>query len=163
MSWTARDVMRAEVRTVAPDMALSDLERRFLEEHVSGFPVVEGGRLVGVVSRSDVVRQLSVERSVAESLSDYYRDVGAFDEDADESVASIGRQVGARIEGMRVADVMVHAAITGSPEEAVSDIARRLLERHIHRIPIVEAGRLVGIVTSLDLVRLFADGRAKPT
>ena len=73
MLGTARDLMQSPVRTVRPEMSLADLERTFLEAGYSGFPVVDGGKLVGVVTRSDVVRRLSVEQNVGEMISDRHR------------------------------------------------------------------------------------------
>ncbi len=163
MDWTASDVMQTDVRTVGAKMTLADLDRAFLEDRVSGFPVVQEGRLVGLACRSDVVRQLGVEQSVAETVSDYYRDVGGIRTDPAETLDSIARQVGARIEKLRVKDVMTHELITVSPADSLQEVARSLVEHRIHRLPVVDAGRLVGILTSLDLVRLFAEGRAKPT
>lgn len=162
MDWKTRDVMSSDVRTVEPEMRLSDLERALIEEGLSGFPVVDDGRLVGIVSRSDVVRQLCVEQSVAETLSDYYADLGGCASGAEESFEEIGERVGKRIEGLRVKDVMIHELVTASPEDRLVDVASTLLERHVHRIPVVEGGRLVGIVTSMDLVRLFAEERVRP-
>ncbi len=161
MTWTARDLMHGAVHTVDPDMSLADLERSFLRTGVSGFPVVEDGRLVGIVSRSDVVRQLSVERSQAETISDYYREATGI-EDAEASLEDIAERVGARLERLRVADLMIRRLITVSPEQPLGEVARILLEHRIHRLPVTEAGRLVGIVSSLDLVRLFAEDRVKP-
>ena len=162
MDWTASDVMQADVRTVGAEMILAELDRAFLEDRVSGFPVVQDERLVGLVCRSDVVRQLGVEQSVAETISDYYRDVGGIGTEPAETLDSIARQVGARIEKLRVKDVMTHELITVSPADSLQEVARSLVEHGIHRLPVVDAGRLVGILTSLDLVRLFAEGRAKP-
>ena len=162
MDWTARDVMSSDVRTVGPEMLLSDLERALIEEGLSGFPVVDGGRLVGIVSRSDVVRQLCVEQSVAETLSDYYADLGGCASGPVESFQEIGERVGTRIERLRVKDVMIHELITASPEEPMRDVAATLLARRVHRLPVVDGGRLVGIVTSMDLVRLFAEERVQP-
>lgn len=153
----ARDVMQTQVATVAPEMTLVDLERRFLERRVTGFPVVRQGRLVGIVSRSDIVRRLGVEQSLAESLSDYYREVGAFEVGTAESLESIGRRVGERLENLRVEDVMIHAPITVSPDRPLRDVARVLLEHRIHRVPVVEGDRLAGIVTTFDLVRWVAE------
>ena len=53
--------------------------------------------------------------------------------------------------------------ITVSPADSLQEVARSLIEHRIHRLPVVDAGRLVGILTSLDLVRLFAECRAKAT
>jgi CBS domain-containing protein len=160
-AWTARDVMRTQVRTVDPGTSLADLERAFLDARVSGFPVVENGRLVGIVSRSDVVRQLSVERSQAETISDYYREMTGFS-DPTESLGEIADRVGQRLGRLRVADLMIRSLITVTPDQPLAEVARVLLEHGIHRVPVTEGDRLVGIVTSLDLVRLFAEEKAKP-
>ena len=163
MDWRARDLMRTGVRTVGPEMLLCDLERALISEGMSGFPVVDGGCLVGIVSRSDVVRQLCVEQTLAETLSDYYAGVGGCASGSVESFQEIGERVGTRIERLRVKDVMTHELITASPEDSVRDVAATLLARRVHRLPVVEGSRLVGIVTSMDLVRLFAEERVRPS
>lgn len=152
--------MYGDVRTVPPDMSLPDLERSFYGEGVSGFPVVENGRLVGIVSRSDVVRRLCVEQSLAEAISDYYREVGAFEGSSLEPLDAIGRRVGARVERMHVRDVMSEPVFTATPDQTLREVARTMVEHHIHRLPVTEHGKLVGIITSLEFVRLFAEDRA---
>jgi CBS domain-containing protein len=154
-----RDVMTSDVRSVGPEMRLPRLERAFIEARVSGFPVVSGGQLVGIVARSDVVRLLCVERSVAETVSDFYVDPGAFQEETAESFESIGRRLGARVESLTVQEAMVRDIVSVSPDDPVRQVAALLVKRHIHRVPVVDAGKLVGIVTSLDLVRLLAEDR----
>lgn len=161
MSLSARDVMQTGVRVVRADLTLPELERRFLDERVSGFPVVDGGRLVGIVSRSDVVRQLCVERSEAEILSAYYLDLSGFEESPAEDLAAIASRVGQGIEDKTVRDVMSESLITVAPSDPLPEVARALVEHRIHRLPVTEGEVLVGIVTSLDFVRLFADGRVK--
>ncbi len=159
MSLVARDVMQRDIHTVPPTMSLVDLERTFCEAGQSGFPVVaEGERLVGVVSRTDIVRKLVVEQSYAEYESHYYWDVSAPDI-PDPSLEEIGIQVGRRLEGMCVEDVMSHAPITVTGDTAIRAIANTLIGRNIHRLPVVEGGALVGILTSTDLVRLIAEGQ----
>ena len=78
INMTVRELMRFPVHSVPPDMPLRDLEREFLDKQVSGFPVVENNELVGVVSRSDIVRQLAFERRLAETTSDFYWDQAGF-------------------------------------------------------------------------------------
>ncbi|UCE85648.1 MAG: CBS domain-containing protein [Deltaproteobacteria bacterium] len=159
MNRRARDLMHAEVRSVSPEMTLPELERQFFREGVTGFPVVDEGRLLGIVSRSDIVRQLCVEQSLAETASDYYREVGGIETSGVESLEAIGQRVGARVEKLCVRDVMIDATITATPDQPLRDVARTLVTHHIHRLPVVEGGKLVGIITSLDLVRLFAEDR----
>ncbi len=150
----------SEVMSTDPDVLVSgtplrELETRLMSHHVGGFPVVDGGKLVGMVTRSDLVRILEVEHTIDDQLSDPALGApGSSDEDA----RSRGARIGARLEAMTVADVMVHDVSSVSPEASVAEAAETMVERGIHRLPVVDGERLVGIVTSLDLARLVADG-----
>ncbi len=59
---------------------------------------------------------------------------------------------------MRVGEAMRRQVITCRPDAAVPDIARQMLEHHVHRIIVVEDDRPVGVVSALDLARLVAGG-----
>jgi CBS domain-containing protein len=156
--------MQSKVRSVDPQLPLSELERAFLEARVSGFPVVDGDRLVGVVSRSDIVRKLAAEQSVAEYVSDYHRDVGGFDEfRTEDRPERLAAQAASRLGAATVADVMSRTPVTVNPNDPIGEVARVLVERKIHRVPVVDDGRLEGIITSLDLVSLIAAGKVAPT
>jgi CBS domain-containing protein len=151
-------IMQKHPETVSPEMTLSRLEQRFIESRFTGFPVVEGGRLV--VSRSDVVRSLLTERSRAEQISDFYSQMGpASDEEAARSLEAIAAQVGVRLAALRVADVMIVNVVTIESDQSVRDLARLMLEGEFHRLPVVVEGELIGLVTSIDLVRAVAEGR----
>lgn len=153
------DVMSTELQTVEPDLPLVELERKLIAHSVSGFPVVEAGRLVGVVSRSDIVRMVDVERSREEQISDYQRMTAPVGDEADESdSARTGARVGARLERMHVGDAMVRNVVTCAPDQSVQEAARVLLDHDIHRVPVTDGDQLVGILTSMDLVRLVAKG-----
>lgn len=156
MSAKVRDWMHRDVRTIGEDVSLVELDRRLLEDRVSGFPVVaDDGRLLGVVSRSDVIRQLSVEQTWAETLSGYYTDWSGLVE-SEPSIAEVGERLGRRIEERSVADVMARDAVTIGPDEPIADAARILVEHRIHRLPVVERGKLVGILSSLDVAAYVA-------
>jgi len=160
MTIRVRDVMETTVQTVGPGMSVTELERSLIEHHVSGFPVVDGGVLVGVVSRSDIVRTLNVERAYEEQVSDYYKQFSPGNEATllDEVTRS-GARVGARMEGLCVGDAMVKSVLTAGPDQDITDVAKLLVEHGIHRLPVTEDGVLVGIITSLDLVRVIGEGR----
>ncbi len=158
---TAADVMRVTVKTVPSTMTLPELESELLAAKVSGFPVVDHGELVGVVSRADVVRRICAEREVAEQTSDFYFDETGFYEAPMESFKDIANRIGERIEKLLVRDVMAENPITVPFDEPISRIARRLIDDRVHRFPVTDGGMLVGIVTATDLVRLIADRRLK--
>lgn len=157
----ASDVMQVAVRTVPPNMPLPRLEAEFLDAAVSGFPVVDEGRLVGVISRSDIIRSICSERDIASRTSDFYFDDKGFHEVPMESLSDIAARVGQRLDARLVQDAMVSPPQTVSVETPISLIARRFEELHVHRLPVVENYRLVGLITTMDLVRLIADHRLK--
>ena len=156
---TVADIMQVAVKTVPSSMSLPELEEHLLEAKVSGFPVVDMGELEGVVSRSDVVRQICAERDVAEHTSDFYFDATGFHEAPMESFEEIAARVGERIENLSVKDVMIRNPFTVAMSQPISDVARRFVHDHVHRYPVTDKGTLVGIVTTMDLVRLIADRR----
>jgi CBS domain-containing protein len=148
MGLRAADVMRTAVVTVAPAMPLAELEDFLLSRRIGGAPVVERGRVIGIVSRSDVVRSLSLERSLA-GMIETLAPAGA-GAPAPAPAAPRGTKT--------VRDSMVTDLVTVSPDTPLADVARVLVERHLHRVVVTQDGKLVGIITSLDLVRLIAHG-----
>jgi CBS domain-containing protein len=132
-----------------------------LKERVSGFPVVDKGELVGIVSRSDIVRQLFLEHQAAESTSDFYFDAAGFHETPLVTFEQVADRVGERIEQLQVKDVMNRTLVKVSPDQSLAQVAQTLADHRIHRVLVCDEGRLVGIVTTLDLVRLIANRRLR--
>lgn len=157
MVMCARDVMRVDPMVARPGTTLPDLEQLLLSQRIGGLPVVDDGKLVGVVSRSDIVRKLGVEQVIAEQVAEFHRELAGYD-DSQVPDAGAAEQVSARLEGVKVRDIMVEAAVTVAPDQPLREVAATLCERKVHRVPVVEHGRLVGIITTLDLVNLIAGG-----
>jgi len=154
---TVADLMQKKVLTIAPGKTLPELERALLRSRIGAMPVVErGGRMVGIVSRSDVVRQLCLERSLGEAMADAYRDQ-TDDAFVEKSRRDVAEAIGKRMEHLTVRDVMVRDVITVPPDLPATKAAQLMLERRIHRLPVVEDGKLVGIVSSFDFTRLVAE------
>jgi CBS domain-containing protein len=154
----ARDVMQTEVVTVRPDMPLSELEEVLLRQHIHGAPVVEGGRVVGIVSRSDVVRQLKLEE---QRLTDSAYYLEPFDAElrTPEDQNRTFEAVAARIAKLCVHDVMIEDLLSVAPDATLQEVAKVMLERRVRRLLVMEAGALLGLVSSADLLRLFAEGK----
>jgi CBS domain-containing protein len=158
MGGRVRDLMKTSVRSVRPDMSLVELEGMLLRERIGGAPVVERGAVVGVVSRSDIVKHLQVEQSQAEVASTFYlepfdsEDAGARDRER------VAEAVASRRSSATVGDVMSRDLIRIGPDESVERAARLMLDRRVHRLLVMEGDALVGLVSVLDLVQLVADG-----
>ncbi len=157
----ACDLMTGDVRTVSPDMRLIDLERFLVSERLTGAPVVRERKLVGVVSWSDVVRRIVVERTCAEYVADVDSTLASWHQVSDfEMLEQISEAVADHLEHLHVRDVMTTNVITIAPETEIRGAARLMIDKRVHRVLVVEAGEVRGVLSASDFVRVIADGRA---
>ena len=157
MTIVARDVMNTLIVSVSPSTTLVDLERLLIGKNVGGTPVLEHGKLVGMVSRSDIVRVLSYEQSLAEVQSGAFQnELGISDRRA---VELIGGQVGERMQKLTVRDAMTEVRAQVDASTPIRDIARMMMGERVHRVLVTDADQVIGIVSRSDLVRLIADGK----
>jgi CBS domain-containing protein len=138
------DAMTTEVATVSPETSLKALAEDLAHRHISGMPVVtDDGEVVGVISEADLIVKeaggMPTDRTLGARL---FR--------RSKPDATVKRRA------RRVSDAMTSPAITIEPYRTVASAARTMLEHKIHRIPVVERGKLVGIITRADLIRGFA-------
>lgn len=145
MAIVARDVMKTDVVSVTPNTLLTHLEDTLIGRHISGAPVIEEGRLVGIVSRSDIVRYFSIQRSMQDLLGHKKASDSARKHEADPHLT--------------VRDIMAESVVTVSPDTAIEDVAGRMVDRRVHRVLVTEGDRVVGLISALDLARLIADKR----
>jgi len=162
MDLTASQVMRRSITTVSKTLPLPALERAFLSSGISGFPVVDDEELVGVVSRSDVIRQLSAEQQLAAHTSDFYRDNEGFHEVPVHSYAQVSERLGQRMQELTVADVMHQKLYAVGADQSLRDVAVMMVENDIHRVLVTRQGRLLGLISTMDIARLYAQGKLKP-
>jgi CBS domain-containing protein len=159
---TAAEVMETDVRSVPSKMAVVDLEDLLVRLGIGGAPVVDDGKLVGVVSRSDIVRHLAGDYAAESIETEYYWDMGGPTSPRDRgrfARADEGSVENALV-NLSVADLMIEDIISVAPESPVSLVAGLMVRRHIHRVLVVDGDKLEGVLTTMDLARLFVDGRA---
>lgn len=151
----ARDIMQAHVVTVNPGLPLADFEQLLEREGVSGMPVVDNAGLCGVVSRTDLIRTLADAEGSAEATLAYYQEVGG----AAPSPTSAGRMASDQVATKVVRDIMTTELVAVSGDRPVREVAQMMVNRGVHRLLVTEGRRLLGLVTTLDLVRAIADGK----
>jgi len=146
----ARDVMVSPVITVKPGATVKEVACILLQHHISALPVVDdAGKVIGMVSEGDLMRRadLGTERQRSWWLAALFAEEAAL---AAEYVKAHSR---------KVADVMSKRVVAASPDTPLNEIAG-LLERHsIKRVPIIENGALVGIVSRANLIQALAVDR----
>jgi CBS domain-containing protein len=147
-----KDLMNPDVMTVTDEMTTDALARFLLEHEISGAPVVDSqGRLVGVVSMTDL------GRSLAESSDDELSPRAGFyrDDPADLTLEDLGqRYVENRTAIVR--DVMTPEIHQVPQTASVADVARIMVEQHIHRVVVTHGKEPVGMITSIDLLKMIA-------
>jgi CBS domain-containing protein len=136
-----RDVMTQDVATVAPDTDLRDLAALLVQKRISGVPVVEGGRVVGVVSERDILFKERSSTGLSRGVLGWLMDEG---------------DLTLKIDARTAREAMTSPPLTIGPARGVADAAAIMLDENVSRLPVVDHGRLVGIVTRHDLVRAFA-------
>ncbi len=148
-----KDLMNPDIMTVADEMTTDELARYLIEREISGAPVVDSqGRLIGVVSMTDIGRNM-VEPSDVESSrsSGFYRDI-----DADFTQEDLGeRYVEER--AVTVRDVMTPVIHQVPITASVAEAARIMVEHHIHRLVVTQSKEPVGIITSMDVLKMVAE------
>lgn len=137
------DVMTRDVVSVTPETPLKDVAAVLVERGISGLPVcVADGTVVGVLSEADLLVKQGGSPERSSGLFAWLVDTAAAPDLAKLRAHSAG-------------EAMTAPAVTVEADSPVSEAARTMVSLGVNRLPVVEEGRLVGIVTRADLVRLF--------
>jgi CBS domain-containing protein len=162
MSLTVADVMTRDVTTLDPNLSLTKMDQILLEAKIGAAPVIEDGELIGIVSRSDVIHLLAGEQQRAERLAGFYSSPFPIAIGALEHLARDSRDIADRMTKTRVRDIMTRDVESLSPEDSVEAAARFMWGEGYHRVPVVSDGRLVGILSTMDLIRLIGERGLAP-
>lgn len=137
------DIMTREVITVSPATTVQAIAALLVDREISAVPVVdEAGRLLGIVSEADLLR-----RSEAPGATERHRWLELFADPDSRAEAFL------KAHGRTAADVMTQDLEVATPATTLEEAARLIRERRVKRLPVVEDGRLVGIVARADLLR----------
>lgn len=156
-STLVREVMTTDVVTFSADMPVQEAMRALVEHGVGGAPVVDDGdRVVGMVGTDDlIVQETRLHYPTVISLFGSYLElpssVRRFEDDLHKAVAAT------------VGEVMTREPVTIGEDDTLEDAATLMHERDVSRLPVVRAGRLVGIVSRGDILRaIVRSGGAGP-
>ncbi len=149
---TARDVMNDQILTVTEEMSAHELATFLTDHEISGAPVEDAdGRLIGVVSTTDLARTAFESGSAEDEEHPFYRSWAEDSLDLDD-LADLHIEE----EGLQVRDIMTPTVFAVEVDAPISHVARSMLDGHLHRLLVIEGQRVVGIVSTSDLLRLLA-------
>jgi len=175
-----RDLMTEDLVTVTPADTLREAAEAMAGDHVSGLPVVEGGRAVGVLSATDLLGHLAdspgvevprvgswpVDRIPAGSQWEEGTEIPSrfFREDWEESRYAFeafptdpeGPEWNV-LEETTVGELMTRDVLSLPSEAPVQDAAREMLDSGVRRLLVVDDGKLVGVISSTDIMEAVAE------
>src|SRR3954451_19387607 len=120
-----KDAMTSDVKTTTPSQSLTDAAKLMKQEDVGSVPVVDGTRLVGVLTDRDIVI-----RGIAD---------------------------GSNPNAIKVGDIASRDVVTVRPDDDLDEALRLMAQHQVRRLPVVEDGRLVGVVAQADVAHEAKD------
>jgi CBS domain-containing protein len=182
-----RDIMTTDVLTLSPDTSLRDAAEQLVARHVGGAPVVEGDRVVGVVSATDILgflasppaevtdRSSERESERSDDADEWEDDEPSGDDDPSEQFlaaqwsaasADVAEALDDAAGGdadpfvaYTVADVMTRSVLAMQPAVDVWTAVAHMHEADVHRLLVMEGDALLGVVSTTDVARSVSDGR----
>ena len=174
---TVRELMTSDMMTFSPQMSLRDAIEELVSKRVSGAPVVAGDHVVGTLSANDILMFVASTPGVPterrqddlyDDVSEYERDDGAppgayFTDFWDDAGAEVSERLD-WVEGPEwdmldehvVAEAMSTAVVLLPPTASARDAATEMQRSGAHRVLVGNGGRLLGIVTTMDITRAVA-------
>ena len=141
-----KDIMQRDWPTLGREQTVEDAIKLFAESGISAAPVIEDGRMVGIVTEGDLIFQ------DAEIKAPGFLDIlggviplGNWDEYREEALKSAGVTVG---------EVMTREVVSIGPDASLAEAATIMAEQRIKILPVAEDGRLRGVITRMDILTL---------
>jgi CBS-domain-containing membrane protein len=143
-----KDIMTRNVKTVAPETEITQAAKLLLSERINGVPVInKTGELVGIICQSDLIaQQKSIPIPSLFTLLDGYIPLTLLNR-LDKEVEKIAATT--------VKNAMTPDPITVDSDTEIEKVAFLMVEKNYHTLPVVDSGRLVGIVGKEDVLRIL--------
>ena len=140
------DFMSRDVFAVSPDTSLETAARMLAQRRISGAPVIDKGRVVGVISASDLVDP-DTDISGVPGYPLYYRVMDGLAEEIGDDV---------HVRPGRVSEIMTPSVVSIAGDATIVEGASRMLQLGVHRLLVLRGdNELAGVVTTVDLLRAF--------
>ena len=156
---TAKDFMNSEVVYVNPEASVFDVARVFSQKGISGAPVVENEKVIGMISVSDIVKFMSLKLMDAEIISHEPQSLTFFLL----NLVKMGKDYMdfkkelERISKLEVKHMMSKDIVFIKPDANLLEIAETMEKNDVNRLPVIEGNRLIGIISRADLIKALIE------
>lgn len=139
-----KDIMTREVVSAGPDMTIRDAMELLSERHISGAPVVDGGKVVGIFSSSDLLALLADLNDTTPSLTFRRR-----------------KSRTTPLEDITVDEVMTRKIQSLPPDCSIEEAAQVMVKKQIHRVLVMDGDTVLGIVSTSDVAKAVAEHKIR--
>ena len=147
----AKDIMTREVITIEQSASLRELSKLLSERGITGVPVIDKeNNLIGMISMRDLIRE--EVRSLGANLE--YQDIY----ELFSSALNTEEAEGVSVRHLWVEEVMSRTLYTATESTPVCEIARIMHVYNVHRVPVLRDGKVVGLVTAMDVLKVIGEG-----
>jgi CBS domain-containing protein len=147
----AKDIMTVKIVTVSPETKIDQAAKLLLENHFNGLPVVDqGGSLKGIICQDDLIVQQ--KRFPLPSIFTILDGVIPLS-----SPKHLEKEI-QKMAATTVGQAMTTEPVTVDPETTIEEIVTLMVQKNIHTLPVVQKGKLVGIVGKEDILRTLIPG-----
>jgi len=140
--------MKKKVIYFSPNDSIFKVAKIFSQKNISGAPVVENGKVVGVISETDIIKfiRMKFPSSIATPqlsllILNFLKNTFGFREEVK------------KVSKLRVKDLMSKKVVSISPKASILEAAEKMEKFDVQRLPVIEKGKLVGIISRADLVK----------
>ena len=149
------DVMTSDVFVVSPDDTVADAVKKLAENNISGSPVIDNdGALVGMITETDILNALKVKYKRLQMVYPSLSLVSvAFVEEFDDKEAIVAFK---EISNSKVSELMTKDVVTVEDKSELGSAIRLMMEKGVNRLPVMEAGKILGIVSRADIIKGLA-------
>ncbi|MFP4347631.1 MAG: CBS domain-containing protein [Thermodesulfobacteriota bacterium] len=146
-----KEIMTREVLTVTPDTEITQATKLLIDNRINGLPVVdEEGKIKGILCQSDLIAQ---QKKLP--LPSFFTFLDGFIPMT--SMKQLEKQI-QKVSATTVAQAMTPNPVTVDPETSINNVAALMVDKNYHTLPVVEGGKLVGIVGKEDILRTLTSG-----
>jgi len=152
-----RDIMNLDVLCFSPDDTVFNVAKVLSEKNISGAPVVEDEKVVGVISMSDIVKFMRTRLNIGSahdlpSLSLLLLDIIKTGKD----YVDLKKEIQS-ISDVKIGSMMSKRVVSIDPEASIFDASNLIENNDVNRLPVIENGKLVGIVARADLIKALVE------
>lgn len=145
-----QDIMQTNVISISPNTEIKEIAKVLWENHISGVPVIDlFGNLIGIVSEGDLLHKETNPRlpEVVGFLGAliYYRGVKQYESDLKKLIA------------LKASEIMTQDVITINKDVTIEDAAALMIKRNVKRLPVMENGKMIGIISRMDVVKVLME------